>query len=116
MSTPADRFLEYSGDECVAAGISLTNPVSLKVLERLQSILMYERGAGGDTEDVVRVGTLKDIRTQGDRISFRFREHGQLTQSSFSATPHVFNSEDWKIPEPTGLSKMGRYHRTLCAA
>src|SRR5690242_2341664 len=70
MRMPRDRFREYSGDE--AQAISLSHPASLKVLERVTTLLMYEKemveGAAGD---VVRVGQLRDIQDDGN-LTFRF--------------------------------------------
>ncbi len=75
----ADRFLEYSGDE--GAALALSRPDSLKALERVPCILMYEVGQTDPACEVVRVGQLKDIRVDGSFVTFRFTETGRLTRS-----------------------------------
>src|SRR5688572_11926903 len=72
------RFLEYSGDE--SATISLGNPESLKVLERVQTILLYEDGVDAPNANVARFGRMKDIRVDGSNISFRFNEAGRIAR------------------------------------
>ncbi len=76
MRISADRFGEYSGDEFDA--ISLTNPKSLKALERVHTLLMYESGVSSPGGDVVRVGQVRDIRSKSGDVTFRFVESGRL--------------------------------------
>jgi hypothetical protein len=63
FSMPVDRFKEYSGDE--AASLNVANPESLKVLERVPSILMYELGTEGNTAENAYFGELRDIQHSG---------------------------------------------------
>lgn len=75
---PADRFKEYSGDE--AASLDVTSPDSLRMLERVPSILMYELGTDGNTAENAYFGELRDIQHSGSTLSFRFHHTGNLTQ------------------------------------
>jgi CRP-like cAMP-binding protein len=80
MRMDADRFKEYSsGHE--AALISLEKPSTLKALEDVSTLLMYERGAEGPNPDIVRYGRLRDIRINVKQLAFRFDEQGQLSRS-----------------------------------
>src|SRR5437868_9596384 len=54
MRILADRFREYSGSEAV--GLTVNDVDSLRALERVDSILLYE--SGGTNESVVRFGHL----------------------------------------------------------
>ena len=76
MKTPAERFKEFSGPE--ADGISLTDPKSLKALQAVDTLLMYETGVKCDNSGVVRVGKLVKIRPGGWNITFHFKETGRF--------------------------------------
>ena len=65
MGMSASRFGEYSGDEYV--GISVKNQESLKRLEQVPTLLMYEDRTEGLNADVVRVGQMRGIRTSGPK-------------------------------------------------
>jgi hypothetical protein len=81
MGMAADRFLEHSGDEC--AHISLTNHASLKELESIQTLLLYEKQSDGETADIIRIGKMRDILVNDDRITFRFAENGRIPYGKF---------------------------------
>jgi hypothetical protein len=68
------RFKEYSGAE--GALISVDQPDTLKKLEEVPSLLMYERGTTDPNVDLVRYGYLSDIRVASNEVSFRFSEEG----------------------------------------
>lgn len=76
MSMLVERFKEHSGDE--AAGITRSEPDTLKTLEEVPALLMYEWGVEGASADVVRYGNLENIRVAGRMIRFGFRceSHG----------------------------------------
>src|SRR5258707_15250486 len=79
MRMDAGRFGEYSGIE--SKGISVRNPSTLKSLEKLDTLLMYEKHSEGSNVDLIRYGRLHDIRVDGSELIFRFEEKGQFTRS-----------------------------------
>jgi hypothetical protein len=70
MSMPAERFKEHSGNE--AAEISAKEPNSLKALEEVPALLMYEWGTQGPSAHVVRYGFLEQIKRTGTILAFGF--------------------------------------------
>ena len=72
MQMAIDRFLECSGDE--AQKIKPEDPRTLKLLERVPALLMYEVLIKDPPGEVVRVGQLRDIRVQGEVSAFDSRE------------------------------------------
>lgn len=79
MRMSADRFREYSGDESQA--LSIQSPDTLKQLERVTTLLMYERGVDNPPGEIVRIGQVRDIRVHQGDLNFRFAETGRLTRS-----------------------------------
>ncbi|MBY5340420.1 hypothetical protein E0H35_30475 [Rhizobium leguminosarum bv. viciae] len=65
-----DRFKEYSGVE--AETIDLARPDTLRRLEEIPAVLMYEVGAGGPHARVVRHGRIRNIVRRGGELSFSF--------------------------------------------
>jgi hypothetical protein len=77
MRIDVRRFKEYSGSE--ADSISSSKPATLKALEGIDTLLMYEsrhKDAG-----FVRYGHLHDIRVAGQDMVFRFEEKGKFPRS-----------------------------------
>jgi hypothetical protein len=70
LSTGLDRFKEYSGAE--AAAIDVARPESLRQLEEVPTLLMYEVGASGPHARVVRHGRLRNIVRRGRELTFSF--------------------------------------------
>lgn len=60
---PIVRFKEYSGDE--AANVDLARPETIRALENIPMLLMYEVGAGGAHDRVIRHGRARNISRQG---------------------------------------------------
>jgi hypothetical protein len=90
-----ERFLEHSGDE--SENISVEKPNSLKILERIQTLLLYEDGAGGNAADVIRLGQMRDIRIVGRKITFRFAEAGRIESDKFEELRHRLQISDWEM-------------------
>ncbi|NLS07866.1 hypothetical protein HGP14_32040 [Rhizobium sp. P32RR-XVIII] len=65
-----DRFKEYS--DAGAAAFDLAQPETLRQLEGIPTLLMYEVGAGGPHARVVRHGQLRNIVRRGRDINFEF--------------------------------------------
>jgi TIR domain len=81
MRMDASRFME-GGDGSEANGISLSKPETLKLLEQVPALLMYERGTQGPNTDIVRYGYLRDIRViPGKELVFRFQEEGRFPRT-----------------------------------
>jgi len=69
-SMPIDRFYGYKGAE--AEVITLDRPESLRHLEEIPTLLMYEGGASGPNARVIRHGRVKNITRQGRILTFEF--------------------------------------------
>jgi len=95
MSMLTSRFLEYSGDE--SEGIALGKPETLRVLERVQSLLLYETGTLGPNGDVVRLGQMHGIRVGGSRITFRFAETGRLLRADLDSVRTQLQIGEWEL-------------------
>ncbi len=62
MRMPVGRFKDYEGySGSEAEDISSDKPTSLKSLEGIDSLLMYETGSKGPNVDLVRFGCLRGI-------------------------------------------------------
>lgn len=95
MGMPKERFLEYSGDESEA--MSIDRPESLRALERIQSLLLYEDGVGGSNADSIRVGQMRDIKVQRGSVTFRFAEAGRLPKEKFDELRHRLQIGAWEM-------------------
>lgn len=78
MRMEISRFKEYSGGE--AQDISPKRPESLKVLEDVPALLMYEVSCDGPSAKVVRYGYLRDIRVDRHEVTFRLEQEGHFTR------------------------------------
>jgi hypothetical protein len=79
MRMDTSRFQEFSGGE--AASISISNPETLKRLEGIDTLLMYESGSESLNAGLVRYGALHDIRIVGREMVFRFEEEGKYLRT-----------------------------------
>lgn len=70
FTSTVDRFKEYSGVE--AEAIDLARPETLRRLEEIPALLMYEVGAGGPHARVVRHGRIRNIVRRGGELAFNF--------------------------------------------
>ncbi len=110
----AGRFGEYSGDEY--EGISIKNRESLKRLEQVQTLLMYEYGVEGPNTDVVRVGQMRDIRVSGGEISFRFTETGRIPRGKVDELAHRLQLSRWEQTRTHWAVKDGSIPQELLLA
>lgn len=94
MKMSAYRFGEYSGDE--REGIAIEDQTSLKRLEQVQTLLMYEDGHKDPNTEVVRIGQLRDIRLSHGEITFRFTESGRVSRSKVYELAHRLQLEDFE--------------------
>lgn len=106
MRMPTDRFKEHT----VAAGlpktISLRRPQSVKRLEGIPSLLLYESCVGAPNGDIVRYGTIHDLRVVAGELVFRFAEDGRFSRTLIEGfadrldiTAWEFNRTHWAIKE-----------------
>jgi hypothetical protein len=114
MGMLASRFGEYSGDEYER--ISTKNQASLRRLERVQTLLMYEVGVEGPNTDVVRVGQMRDIRISGGDITFRFTESGRLPRDKVYELAHRLQLGTWENTRTHWAVKDGEIPQELLAA
>lgn len=91
----ADRFLEYS--EMESKGISSDDQKSLKRLERITSLLLYENLVTARSRSIVRIGQMHDIQMEGGRITFRFAEVGRIRRRQFENVRHKLNVRDFEM-------------------
>lgn len=78
MRMDVGRFKEHSGVE--SRSISLESPDTLQALAECESLLAYEWSRDEPYAQVVRVGYIRDIKTDSDHIVFRFQEEGWLAR------------------------------------
>ena len=79
MRMETARFKEYSGHE--ADTVTLDDAETLKSLEAVPALLMYESGSGSANVGIVKYGRLRDIRVVGKDLVFRFEQEGQFPRS-----------------------------------
>jgi hypothetical protein len=82
FTSTIDRFKEYSG--VGAEAIDLARPETLRQLEQIPALLMYEVGAGGPHARVVRHGRIRNIVRRGHEFAFTFEpdpEHAYLDRA-----------------------------------
>src|SRR5229473_2323594 len=79
MRMDVGRFKEYSGGE--AENISASKSTTLKLLEGIDTLLMYESGSQSLNADLVRYGCLHDIRVVGKEMVFQFEEKGKFLRT-----------------------------------
>lgn len=94
MRIPAERFKEYSGDE--AAEISLKQPETLKMLEEVPALLMYEWGVSGMSADIVRYGFLKNIRVVQRSVAFGLRCDAHCQRDLVDQFAKYLGLGDWE--------------------
>jgi len=79
MRMDAGRFKEYSGSE--AESVSVKNLATLKSLEDIDTLLMYEEHSTGVNVELIRYGRLYAIKVVHGDLTFRFEEKGKFTRT-----------------------------------
>jgi hypothetical protein len=82
-SMDVSRFKEYSGSE--ADAISLRQPETLRRLEDVPALLMYELGVVGPNSRLVRHGRMSNINRNGNELTFNFEldpDRGYLSRGA----------------------------------
>jgi len=111
MRMSKDRFKEASGIEADLIKLSESN--TLRLLEKVPSLLMYERNSEGPNIDVVRYGILREIRVVRTEITFRFSEEGRFSREMveefadrLGIDSFEFNRTHWAIKDGDIPKKM----------
>ena len=94
MRMDVRRFKEHSGVE--SATISVSQPTTLKSLEKLDTLLMYEKNSESPNVDLIRYGRLHDIKVDGSELIFRFEEKGQFARSVIEEFAGRLNIEQFE--------------------
>lgn len=98
LTIGVDRFKEYSGAE--ADAVALDQPETLKQLEEVPALLMYEVGARGPNARLVRHGRLQNIVRQGKELTFSFvpdPERAYLDQGVILAFSEQLGLHRWEL-------------------
>ena len=111
MDAAGDRFKTHCGGE--SDGISSKKPGTLKKLEGIDTLLVYEDGSASPSVNIVRYGRLTEVKLVGEELVFKFKEEGKFSKSvvkEFSdrldITPWEFNRTHWAIKDggiPTAM-------------
>ncbi|WP_444633872.1 hypothetical protein [Cupriavidus oxalaticus] len=101
FSSSVDRFKEYSGVGGEAADAA--RPETLRPLEEIPTLLMYEVGAGGPHARIVRHGRLRNIVRRGRDLSFDFELD--------AVQPYLDQRVVLSFAEPLGIEAFEQ-HRT----
>jgi hypothetical protein len=106
MRMPADRFKEHTIDSGAPHSVSLEHPATLKTLEGVPTLLLYESCVGAPNGETVRCGSIRDLRVAGGELVFRFTEEGRFTRElieefadRLDITNWEFNRTHWAIKE-----------------
>jgi hypothetical protein len=95
MRMEAARFKEYS-DGPEAKKVSINKPRTLKSLERVPALLMYEQGSEAQNRGTVLYGYLREIRISGKDLIFRFAQEGTLTRKVVREFGDRLGIHDWE--------------------
>jgi len=95
MRMDVGRFGEYSGAE--SEGISVNDPSALKLLEKIDTLLMYEEHSKNANVDVVRYGRLRRIKRVGKELGFTFEEKGRFTRAVVQEFADRLGISEWEF-------------------
>lgn len=111
MRIDASRFGESSGADL--SEISVGKPETLKVLEGIDSFLMYEMGREDDYAKTVKFGHIQGIKPNGTDLAFRFIERGRLPRlllweyrDRLGIDSFEFNRTHWAVKDGGILSEL----------
>lgn len=95
MLMDRSRFGEHSGEEVKT--IDLEEASTLRRLEEVDSLLLYETGVAGENAQVVRFGRIHDIRVSSRDIRFRFSEIGRLDRAVLKELAPILGISEWEL-------------------
>jgi len=114
MRMEVSRFKEYS-DGTEAQSVSLSDPSTLKSLEGIPTLLMYEQGTEGPNGDIVRYGSLRDLRVAGKELIFQFSEEGRFSRSVVKEFASWLSLSRWEQSRTHWAIKDGSIPKALLA-
>lgn len=94
MRMDARRFKEYSDSE--AESIFVSKPTTLKSLEGIDTLLMYEQGSRSPNVDLVRYGCLHSIKVVSDDLVFKFEEKGTFLRTVIEEFAERLGIDKWE--------------------
>ncbi len=97
MRMPVERFKEHTVEGDEADAVSLSKPSTLKLLEEVPALLMYETGVEGPSTDSVRYGFLRGVRVAGTDLVFRFSEEGRFARDVVVEYADRLDLDDWEF-------------------
>jgi TIR domain len=95
MRMDVGRFGEFRGIE--SESISVANPSTLKSLEHIDTLLIYEEYAKNANVDVIRYGYLHGIKVVNRELVFRFEEKGRFTRLIVKEFAQRLGISDWEF-------------------
>lgn len=95
MSMDLDRFKEYSHEESKL--ISLENPNTLKFLEMIPALLMYEKESPAPNKSRVRLGRIRDLEVVRGELVFRFEEEGSIKRDVIEEAAERLRIDDFEF-------------------
>jgi hypothetical protein len=114
MRMDASRFKEYS-DGTEAKSVSLSDPGTLKSVEGIPTLLMYERGTEAPNGDIVRYGSVRDLRVAGKELVFQFSEEGRFSRSILNEFASWLALSKWEQNRTHWAIKDGSIPRAMLA-
>ena len=107
MGMQTGRFLEHSGDE--SESISATKPETLRALERVQSLLLYEMALVVPALNLSGLDKCRH-RVGSSQVTFRFAETGRFPANKFEDLRRQgLQSGNWGINRTHWAVQSGRY-------
>jgi hypothetical protein len=95
MRMDVGRFKEFSDSE--AESISAKEPTTLKSLEGIDTLLMYETGSKSPNVDLVRYGCLRGIKSVGRELVFKFEEKGKFQRTVVEEFAARLGIDSWEF-------------------
>lgn len=112
MRMPLDRFKEHSANS-EADAIDEKNPASLEQLEGIPTLLMYENCVDEPQGEIVRYGTLHNVRISGADLVFRFAEDGRFSRDVIVEFGDRIDVDSWELNRTHWAVKEGGIPRAM---
>lgn len=113
MRMEAGRFGEYSGAE--AEGIVVTNSLTLKPLEEIDTLLMYEEHSKSINVDIVRYGRLHEVKLVDSELVFKFEEKGRFSRAIVQEFADRLGIKEWEFNRTHWAVKDGGIPQAMLA-
>jgi hypothetical protein len=113
MRMDVTRLKEFSDSE--AENISADKPTTLKMLEGIDTLLMYETGSRSPNVDLVRYGCLQSIKLVGRELAFKFQEKGKFQRTVIEEFAARLGIDSWEFNRTHWAIKDGSIPRAMRA-